>query len=134
MRISGLVLVPMLFGALSSAFSSYDWSKSDAELKRLREEVCGSLGGMPGCPSSIISNFHGDKPPSRDWPSQAVYMHALLEALARPETCLNTSYSLDTVRWLNTTQSDTTLAPSFMWTWLVFQVIGISNQSIKIRT
>lgn len=50
---------------------------------------------------------------------QVIYMKNLLDAVAAPSTCLNTSYSHDLVGWLNVTNTTT----SAWWnTWMVFQV------------
>ena len=50
---------------------------------------------------------------------QVIYMKNLLDAIAAPSTCLNTSYSHDLVGWLNVTNTTT----NAWWnTWMVFQV------------
>jgi hypothetical protein len=53
-----------------------------------------------------------------DWPNQAIYMHDLLDALVRPDTCLNTSRASETVAWLNFTDP---IKSNWWNTWSVFQ-------------
>ena len=72
--------------------------RSDARLRRLRDVVCGSGVGAAGCVGAADW-------PKHDWPSQAVYVADLVEALARPDTCLNTTTAADVVSWLNTYHS-----------------------------
>lgn len=61
---------------------------------------------------------------SADWPNQAVYMHSFLTALseAGKAGCGSTDFAIDSLNWLNGPQTDETLAPSWMWTFMVFQV------------
>ena len=102
---------------LPTAYS--DCAASDATLHHQRRIVCKSLvGGItPFCKEDT-----NNETASQDWPSQAVYMMDVLNTLASPATCLNTSYARDTADWLNTSISDPTISGNFMWTWLVFQV------------
>lgn len=92
---------------------------SDAALALKRETVCASLvqAATPWCTWDPAANITA----AEDWPSQAVYMHAVLAALVDPSTCLNTSYAADTVAWLNTSQADAAVAGAFQNTWSVFQ-------------
>jgi hypothetical protein len=96
---------------------SDDCSASDASLRLKRETVCASLVG----PTTPWCTYPPNVTASGDWPNQAVYMHAVVAALADPATCLNTSYAADTVDWLNGTQADPTVSGAFMNTWVVFQ-------------
>ena len=93
---------------------------SDATLIHLRDVLCSSLTQSPTdwCGTSYLDAPHA----SGDWPSQSVYLNNIIEALKDPSTCLNTSTARDTVFWLNTSQADVSLAPSFAWTYLDFQV------------
>ena len=94
---------------------------SDAALVAAEYTLCASLavaGGTPSwwCPSPA------QQPADHDWPNQAVYLQAILELLASPSTCLNTSTAAAAVAALNTLQADAALPNSFMETWVVFQV------------
>lgn len=53
-----------------------------------------------------------------DWPSQVVYLHDVLIAVADPHTCLNTSVGRSVLAWLQLTDVEKS---SWWWTWLVFQ-------------
>lgn len=86
---------------------------SDANLRKLRATICASLGG--DCGGTDFSNYTAQG----DWPSQAVYMNNLLEAMSNPDTCLDTAYAANTTAWLEMTNNVT----SPWWnTWVVFQV------------
>jgi hypothetical protein len=85
---------------------------SDTALTQLCGTLCRSLGGP--CPVSVNTTAAGD------WPTQATYMSALVDALADPTaTCLNTSLARELVQWLDVTNTTTS---SWWNTWLVFQV------------
>jgi hypothetical protein len=49
-------------------------------------------------------------------------MKNLLDLLIDPKTCLDTEYAAGTADWLDGAISDPNVAPSWMWTYLVFQV------------
>ena len=91
---------------------------SDAALVAAQYTLCASLvaGTTPWCPSPA------NQPAQHDWPNQAVYLQAILELLASPATCLNTSTAAAAVAALDTSQADAALSGSFMETWVVFQV------------
>jgi hypothetical protein len=94
-----------------------DCKASDANLKHLKDIVCTSIMGhhCSWCPGGNAT-AHGD------WPHQAVYMLNLLDALAAPTTCVNTTYARNgVVGWLNKDASDPSLSGSFVNTWIVFQ-------------
>lgn len=95
-----------------------DCSDSDNNLRLKRELVCASLVQPP----TEWCNYTANVTASEDWPNQAVYMQAVLDALLSPTTCLTTPYAADTVAWLAGAQTNVSLPPSFMWTWQVFQV------------
>lgn len=94
-------------------------ASSDSHLKELRDTICSSLVG-PGTPwcDPGSSNVSSDK----DWPSQVTYMQALLDTIPDSSTCLNTTYALDTVQWINTVQGNANVSGTFMNTWVDFQV------------
>lgn len=90
---------------------------SDALLLRRHATVCESLSlnGSSWCVHAAGVRAH------HDWPNQAVYMHALLDALADPATCRNTSVARATVASLDRWQGNASVVGGFMWTWDVFQ-------------
>eukprot|EP00756_Hemistasia_phaeocysticola_P064745 Hpha_TRINITY_DN8033_c0_g1::TRINITY_DN8033_c0_g1_i1::g.139989::m.139989 len=108
-----LGVVAVFAGALASC------SESDSNLISLRNKVCASLvqGDTWWC-KDAYKNATADG----DWPSQAVYMQKLLDALVDPSTCLNTTVAADVVDWIETSQALPSVSGSIMWTWLVFQV------------
>ncbi len=99
--------------------AKFDCEDSDNNLVHLREAVCSSL--VQG-PTSWCGESYKNVTADHDWPSQVVYMQNLLNALAAPSTCLNTSTARMVVQWLDTSQSSTLVSGSFMQTWQVFQV------------
>ena len=94
-----------------------DCAASDANLLRLRWTVCRSLVG-PGTPWCV---YPSNVSAAGDWPNQAVYLNDVLLALSAPATCLGTATALETVQWLNSSQSDSTVSGGFMNTYTVFQ-------------
>eukprot|EP00750_Incisomonas_marina_P032280 INCI9092.1.p1 GENE.INCI9092.1~~INCI9092.1.p1 ORF type:complete len:270 (-),score=30.95 INCI9092.1:84-893(-) len=99
--------------ASTSTSSSADCHASDSNLQLLWSTLCSSLSGPLSCPGTVNVTAQGD------WPNQVIYMKNLLDAIAAPSTCLNTSYSHDLVGWLNVTNTTT----NAWWnTWMVFQV------------
>ena len=108
-----LVMLMLTTPTMVAASSSCD--DSDAALQHERDVICSSFGDTgPRCRHPNGTAAKGD------WPNQAVYVHALLDALAAPTTCLNTSFAADTVRWLDEYEASLN-GTSFAWTWLVFQ-------------
>ena len=101
-----------------ASFAAADCAASDASLFKSRALICSSLvqGDTWWC-GSDWRNASG----SKDWPSQAVYQNELLVKLASPNTCLNTSYANNITNWLNTSQANSSVSGTLMWTWLVFQ-------------
>ena len=95
-----------------------DCNTSDENLRLKREIVCASLVQPP----TPWCNYSANVTSSEDWPNQAVYMHAVLDALVSPSTCLDTDEASDTVSWLSGPQSNVSESSSFMSTWQVFQV------------
>jgi hypothetical protein len=98
---------------------------SDANLVLLRNTLCQSIGAFPNFPDCKLGpgGSSGPKPgeltAEGDWPNQAVYMRDLLEAMAAPTTCLNTTEAKNTVALLNVVDP----AKSPWWsTWVQFQV------------
>ena len=114
------LLVALLASATPAWTSPSTCEESDARLQFLQELICDSLtqDETDWCGTSFENVSHA----SKDWPSQAVYMHRLLLALEDPATCLNTSVALDTTRWLNSSQAAPDISGTFAWTYLVFQV------------
>ena len=103
----------MLFSAiflLSIATAWSECSASDKQLQHLRNVICVSLEGADACQSNATAES--------DWPSQAVYMHDMLRAIADPSTCLNTTVAQETVAWLDVTDPSHSV---WWWTWLIFQ-------------
>lgn len=94
-------------------------SDSDAKLLHGRKMLCNSL-------VQDQTWWCGDDwqnvSASKDWPNQAVYMVDILKTLIAPDTCINTSYALNTMRFINRSQTDASISGTFMWTWLDFQV------------
>lgn len=92
---------------------------SDKNLFTLRAKICNSLVQED---TNWCGTYWRNATASKDWPSQAVYIHEMIDALSSPTTCLNTTFAHDTVAWLDTYQADPGVSGSIMWTWLVFQV------------
>ena len=88
-------------------------------MKLKRETVCASLVS----PTTPWCEFTSNITASEDWPNQAVYMHEVIEALESPTTCLNTSYAIDTVSWLNTSQANASINGGFMNTYVVLFLV-----------
>ena len=111
--------VALVSFAIPSLTLSQDCAKSDQTLYLQREKVCSSLvqGVTPWCGTSW-KNVSAD----HDWPNQAVYFQELLNSIASDATCLNTSYGIETLLWVNNTQGSPNISGNFMNTWLVFQV------------
>jgi len=95
-----------------------DCAASDAALLARQWQVCRSLVGpnVSWCP------YPSNVTAQEDWPNQAVYLNAVLSALASPSTCLGTPTARAVVDWLNTSQASADVDGSFMNTWTVFQV------------
>jgi hypothetical protein len=94
-----------------------DCSASDENLRLKREIVCASLVQPPASWCNYTTNVTA----SEDWPNQAVYMQAVLDALISPTTCLDTNEASYTVSWLSGPQTNVSEEGSFMWTWQIFQ-------------
>jgi hypothetical protein len=98
---------------------------SDANLVLLRNTLCQSMGVFPGFPNCKLGPggsggpTPGELTAEGDWPNQAVYMRDLLEAMAAPTACLNTTEAKNTVALLSVVDP----AKSPWWsTWVQFQV------------
>jgi len=55
----------------------------------------------------------------KDWPSQVVYLGAILSTLISSQTCVNTTYAADPATWLNVYQSNQSLWGSLLETWMI---------------
>jgi hypothetical protein len=107
-----------LVAPLAFAVEVTTCSASDANLVLKRETLCASLVG----PTTPWCEFPPNVTAAEDWPNQAVYAHAVVEALESPTTCLNTTYAADTVSWLDTWQANASVGGGFLNTYVVFQV------------
>lgn len=112
--IPALALVPLA----TSLPPTPSCGASDAAVTAARDALCASLvsNSTPWCvyPSGTKS--------AEDWPSQAVYLNAVLNTLlAAPSGCLVTPAATSVLGWLDTSQSSPDLNGSFAWTWQVFQ-------------
>ena len=115
-----LIIVLSCGAAAGGAAAGGGCGASDAALLHARKMLCNSLvqGRTPWCRDDW-QNVSA----SKDWPSQAVYLVDVLEALlAAPAGCLRTPYARDTVGFVNGSQADPGVSGTFMWTWLDFQV------------
>jgi hypothetical protein len=93
---------------------------SDATLLKLKYIVCESLAGHN---SSWCGEVPNNVSTHHDWPSQAVYVMDVLQALTTtPTACLNTTTARDVVMWLDGPMANQSIGGTFMWTYLVFQV------------
>ena len=92
--------------------------ESDRQLESLRNIWCCSIVGFnhSWCPWPQGLTTH------HDWPSQTVYMVDLLDALAAPTTCLNTSVAAEIISNLADPNNALPSGPGWMGTFLVFQV------------
>jgi hypothetical protein len=93
---------------------------SDAAATAARNAACASCvqpyNSTPWClyPAGTKS--------AEDWPSQSVYINAVLSALvAAPPGCLATPAAAAVLTWLNTSQASAALSGTFAWTWQIFQ-------------
>ncbi len=120
-RVGILVVIAVAFVAaavLGDWHESAYCEQSDAQLLWLRKTICASLTQSD---TWWCGAYWSNTSAKEDWPTQAVYMQNLFDALANPSTCVNTSYAADTVNWLNTVMSDATILGTFQWTYAVFQ-------------
>ena len=99
---------------------SLSCAASDAAATAARDAACASLvqpyNSTPWClyPAGTKS--------AEDWPSQSVYVGAVLSALAAaPPGCLATPAAAAVLTWLDTSQASAALSGTFAWTWQVFQ-------------
>ena len=113
---SPLATLLLLAAASISVVQSQDCDASDYSLESKRWMVCKSGVGTTGCPP-VPANVTA----KGDWPTQAVYVHDLLVAVADPATCLNTTMARDVTAWLNINQSDPTDGGTVMGCWQQFQ-------------
>lgn len=106
-----------LFLSLGSRVGISSCESSDNRLRAGHNSICASLGpdeeGCPYPPNTTV--FY-------DWPNQAIYFKSVLNDLADPSTCLNTSIAASTVGWLNDYETNVSDTDSFLNAWRVFQV------------
>ena len=115
-----LVLALLALCSAHTAPAGGDCAASDASMLHARKMLCNSL--VQGHTAWCKDDWQNVSA-SKDWPSQAVYMVDVLDALlAAPSDCLSTAYARDTVDFVNRSQSDPAVSGSFMWTWLASQV------------
>jgi hypothetical protein len=110
-----------LLAAAATGALAADCTASDRAVTAAKDAVCASLvqpgTGTPWClyPSNVTAK--------EDWPSQSVYMQAVLGALvAAPLGCLDTPAAAAVRAWLEASQSSAAVSGSFANTWQVFQV------------
>ena len=116
-----LLATALLSVAVAAATAAPGCDASDAAVTAARDAACASLvqpaNSTPWClyPAGTKS--------AEDWPSQSVYLNAVLGALlaAAPAGCLATPAAAGVLQWLDTSQSSAATAGSFAYTWQVFQ-------------
>lgn len=102
----------------ASVRSRTDCRASDANLLKLRTVLCSAIVQTK---TEFCGTSWKNVTAPHDWPGQVVCVTNLLNAMATPTTCLNTTYARDTVAWFNKDQANATLSGSIMNTWMVFQ-------------